>query len=210
MIPAAAYASTAAYFGLSYGLSLWSLFHSRWLVVAAPKPFTSEIAYGLLVRCTASHGCRAFPQEDLGDCGHDVGQSLHGTVLSSVDNDNPGYGPGFCGAWRAARFAAIAAAVIGVLVLVELAGTLLAKSYARRARSWKVVATLLSTHAICLVFATLIISDLASKSALFYFDTSYGTGYWLTYASWIMEGCGVLALMAFALYARRFPVYEVV
>jgi hypothetical protein len=136
------YTTAAFYFLLVYGLTLTSLFDLRWLVVSAPAPFGFEVTYGLGVRCSVFDQCRAFPQESEGDCSED------GLLQLSSSNSGPvlGYQFNFCGSWRAARFAAMAGAALGVIILAEIFGVLCAGSRARQQRAWKSITALFAAH----------------------------------------------------------------
>ncbi|KAI9598985.1 hypothetical protein BDF19DRAFT_419294 [Syncephalis fuscata] len=195
------YVTTAFYFLLVYGLTLTSLFDLRWLIVSAPAPFGLEVTYGLGVSCSAFGNCRAFPQESQGDCDEDDVLQLD----SSGSSSGPvlGYKFNFCGCWRAARFAAMAGAALGILILAEIFGVLCATSRARQQRAWKSITALFAAHALCYMFATGIIHYLREMSARFYFGTSFGSGFYMATAGWILDWFAVIALCMYGLFRSQ-------
>jgi hypothetical protein len=203
------YLGAAIYFATTGCLFIASIFHPVWLVVSSPEPFKTRVTYNLFKRCTLG-SCRAFPQASYGDCGDDL-DLPHVTALSTANALDTGMiddGSEFCSSWQAARLCAIGAIPIGILLLFNVILTALSRSHIRKTYAWKSIALYMFSHAACILLSTMTINKLSKTSARFYFDTSFGIGFYMAYGTWIAEITGLLLFLVMVFLSRPTSPYE--
>ena len=64
--------------------------------------------------------------------------------------------------------------------------------------------------ALCYMFATGIIHYLREMSARFYFGTSYGSGFYMAAAGWILDWFAVVALCMYGIFRSQQNLYVII
>jgi hypothetical protein len=175
---------------MTYAFSLYTmltptLFHSH--------PPATHLSYGLYRLCQhatrplpSGHvTCRPFPEMSRGDC--------------SVDTKRQW---GFCRAWQVGRNAFVAALAFSVLSTLEWLSGLLSGE-AKQLRACRTVSLLFLVQATLRSVAVYCWWWLYSTTPAFSADdTRYGSGYWWTMASTVLE-CLAIAYMQWLIYAYK-------